>query len=374
MKKLYPIVLSIFMLNACKEFKALNAEKTINIPNVKLFFSDSAYSSIRANVNNKEHSFIFDLGAQRSCYNRSNLIEQTQTFSHRLKGIDNTTGAKKTNLIPIDSFTSPIFKSRNVLFLLRDLKKDCNPSSDINIVGANIIAGEYPIFLNYKDGYIEFIDESFDKSKFLLVPSKFATLRGLIYIYLKVNGLTYKFLFDTGNFGAPIYLSNKVHSNTKADYEIDNIVYDINENNKIHTFNEYQNQNIELGQNSELKLKLSFANSPVIDNNIGFSFIRNFNWIIDPKHKKVYCKLNNQDLLETRFNKNLAKQTAGLQKGYIIVDAVRKGVSKYQCGDTIVSVQNTPVIAENICSLYKILASSNNWDTLNVVVQTRKNQ
>jgi hypothetical protein len=377
MKKTWILSFAFFQIS-CTGMKHYFNEKIENIPNKKWYFINEEMTQLKANINGQEYVFDLDLGAQKSMLNEELInVDSSKLFKKNFKGIDKTTKSQKGILYPVDLFEAPIFIAKKQLIgykkPISNATTTCFQHDNFNIIGANFIEGSYPLLLNYKEGYIAFIDEN-EISKYAYVPIKctFAALNEHIYIYMRINGEEIKFLFDSGNFSGTIFISDKVDVHSKPYSTIDYTVYDINENNKIQTFNAYQNQDAQLGQNGDLKLKINFATSNAIGNNVGLTFIRDFNWIIDRKHKKIYCQLNNKTLLQSRENTNLANQTPGLQKGNIIVDAVRKGASKYQCGDTIVSVQNTKVNAENICSIYQILASSNNWDTLNVVVQAMK--
>jgi hypothetical protein len=115
---------------------------------------------------------------------------------------------------------------------------------------------------------------------------------------------------------------------------------------------------------NEIKINEGVIYSDLFFKNIvGMQFIKNFDWIIDVKHKQVYFKPNNvkhnmQNLYSLMYNLDF---TLSVKDDKLYINQVNKNFTKYKLGAIIKSVNGTEVTPENVCELKtQAYASSTN--------------
>ena len=101
--------------------------------------------------------------------------------------------------------------------------------------------------------------------------------------------------------------------------------------------------------------------------NMGMGFMKGFNWIVDYKHKKIYAKrLTRGESLEMNIAYNYVPK---ILSGKLIVVLRKAGMTDYNIGDEIISVNGQVVDNNNQCELLQTLIKNHDWKALNVKTQ-----
>lgn len=101
--------------------------------------------------------------------------------------------------------------------------------------------------------------------------------------------------------------------------------------------------------------------------NLGMKFIRNFNWIIDYKNKKVYYKKNMQNEDISHY-KELSEYRVDEVDGKLTI-TVKKSDAVHNLKEIIYSVNGELITPQNICEYKKKLNETKDWDNLNVEIK-----
>lgn len=181
--------------------------------------------------------------------------------------------------------------------------------------------------------------------------------RDKIEIVLSINWQDYKFTFDVnydGTFSHPAVETLKLSKEYKINYdEISLTSINVNQVVTIFPFTKvYMNK---LGYSAALTLN-SNTNSRV-----GLGFLKGFNWIIDYKKKKLFCK-KNSIAIDSNIMANDNKSS--IIGNEILIVRVKHNSRKYLLRAVITSVSGIMVSTNTICELQNILESSSNWDDL----------
>lgn len=341
------------------------------IPHTRLYFLDSSKTLVALQNGSQTDTFQFDLGAGRNVVNRiPATINKRHTLDMAFKGIDGKRNINK--MFALDSLTSPIFKWRGASTVWNSVKpySQCGYSLVSQLLGSGILLADKPLLINYTEGYLSYVDTDFDRTGFIPVSAKINS-GGRTTIRLSIQGKEIEFLFDTGN-SAFNYIKE---SDAKAVQLTEGIPYE------RYSF-DYTNSLVRSAGHAFLKTPVQVGTLPIQENfvtssgirmnNLGLSFIQKFDWIIDADASKVYAKpiqRSKPSQTESR-SRVMAPQLPMISPdGHLIVGGVLVGKSRFKLGDRITSVQNRPVTSENTCDLLKVLGSTPNWDTLQIVAQ-----
>lgn len=370
MKKYLPIIIVALLSGSCKIYKAvsiLSSSKITVDTTTKLFFSNADKSMVTCLVDGKKTEMVFDLGANANLlgYIPDNIGQYKKLVGHAT-GID---GKRTQNIVcAVPHFETVAFKWKSAPFVVVDAKAGsvCGQQQTINVLGASILQANQRLFLNYKDGYLQFVGKRFDLSDYREVKCRFGK-NGLVYIILKVNGTEHEFMFDTGN-SLGMILSEADAGNMKPDYELENYVVNFKNEAIISTGKAFKNVPVTVFPGMTVKAGM-ITQSSIKASNAGLKFIKNFNWLIDAEHEKIYCRLINEKILQDAPEIQLANQLAGISRGVLLVQGIRKNASKFHVGDRINSVQQKNITVDNMCDMLDVLNTSYNWDTLQVITE-----
>jgi hypothetical protein len=321
---------------------------------------------------------LFDLGAmQTTLYQPKFTINKSNILSKRkIKGFDNKISIASFRYL-IDSLNADNFKikSKEISIINKEKNYVCIddsltsniPLETDGILGNDVFSSANAYMINYENGYIEFLPKNFliaTYSGYQEVKSKF-NLLDQIYIKVLMNGKYKKFLFDTGNTTGGLFLNENINQfdlTVKPNYEINTMLLGVG-NVPFFKYNiVYENYPIIVGDT--FKIKLNFAcDTSAKQSNWGQKAAKKFNWIIDVKHKKVYCK-RFIPIVKTVTNPSPFIQAATILNNKLMVYAVKKPNSKYNLGDEITAVNGIKVTNENKCDLLELLINSKDWNNL----------
>ena len=177
-------------------------------------------------------------------------------------------------------------------------------------------------------------------------------------------------LFDTGS-DAYIMLNQNPFFDEPEDLAYETGIITANNVQSYPLNKVYANQSISVGgilnDNNLISVVRSFN-----ANGVGIQFIKNYNWIIDFKKKKVYAK-KIKDFNSSSFIEKLTsvKYKVMATNGHLIIFHKKDPANKFKVGDEIVSVDGTIVSKANICEFQDLLNANNNWDKFKIETMTK---
>ena len=224
--------------------------------------------------------------------------------------------------------------------------------------------------LNYEEGYIKFTDEK-PTQDYVELPCKFA-YSGKFYVELEVNGIRDKFLFDTGN-KMTVFLNSELYTNLGTkDYTIKNIGHTVAGAAQVDIDVYRAIFNIQDQLQFEFPVGIDRSSKRSVLSN---AYIKKFNWIIDPKNEKVYCKPIDKDWLiaKKELKAKVDRIFCSEIDNKLLVSYINFETANYSINDQIIAVNDQIVTPENICDMQNLLNKSTDWSTLNLeVIPSRK--
>jgi predicted aspartyl protease len=195
-------------------------------------------------------------------------------------------------------------------------------------------------------------------------PIKSECRNNHVFIFMTIDGKEYKFTLDTGFSGNIIipYSEGLNFSKFNA-MALEGSYYQTihSTTNGLETF--YEAVPVQIGS-EKAETKVCVSNT-IKAQNIGMTFIKCFDWIIDFNHNKVYIKPNSNKI-EKNFNRRISYLAQAFDKLRIVTK--EKSQIQYQLGDEIISVNGKKVTAENNCELQDFLNKTDDWSSLELEV------
>ena len=369
------ILLILFLFSNCKviqmitdeEFSEVSNEMQLEIIGNKLFTN--------VTVRDSSYKFRFDTGATKTVLSDTTLIENFHEIDKVRLG--------RTQLVnKTASLDKVAFASKNEMYLSNNeitiilvpeahLCKKPDLGKGILGMGYFTISNEKKILnLDFESSKAKVLSES-DKQLLLKdyeeIKSKFTLSGKNVNIFLKINDVEELFLFDTGNSAAPLVIGSQSKLKLKDGIKYHGSIITGADNSKSDDINIYYN-NVNIKVNNTDAPSLILYNSAYFGkrNNVGLSFIKNFNWIIDYKNQKVYYKQIKEDFPK-EFKKTF-KYLANNNNGNLYVSIKLSSASAYNIGDQITSVNDILITATNLCEMQSLLNKTNDWTTLKLEV------
>ncbi|WP_298221517.1 hypothetical protein [Flavobacterium sp.] len=224
------------------------------------------------------------------------------------------------------------------------------------------------MFLNFTDNKVcnitdQQLQQYLSNNQYQLLKSK--CKMNQITVYLTIEGKEYPFKLDTGYTGSVVmpFDKRRVFQNNKK-LELEGSLFQTisSHTNGFETI--YEKMPVAFGAyNLEAKVNVSTS---IKAQNIGITFIKAFDWLIDYNHNKVYIK-RNQNAIESKFNRKISYY-AKADQGQLQIVVKEKSQTQYQLGDQIISVNGEKVTAENQCELHDLLNKTEDWNSLQLEV------
>lgn len=375
------IVCSIFF-QSCKILKLLNKD-SLNIIKInrsaKIIYNPNCIKYICKNnkiylpviIDNKYDTLLFDSG----CNSYLNYFEYINTIPQNTKVMSilavNSKSKQhysyKTVNIENDIFTG--YNCMQMTHYLPFLKLNCDNDSNLNdkIIGTQFLPREqYIVAINFSDSSLCIKDpNSIDTIGYKRIRSSFENK--VIYIYVTIDGVEYKFLFDTGS-DLCLTLNKRYYKNHK---NIDDLVLDgsigFGANGLISgkIILKQHKQVVYLTKNDSLFSRFRFLEK-LNHNNMGIGFISKFDWIFDFNNKVVYIKplmnINNDDTNKINFTYKVAV----LNDKLIILIRNFDIKPKIPLYTAIKSVNGITITSENICFYKDFLNENSDWSNLKI--------
>lgn len=373
MKKL--IFILAFSLFSCKSFNDYrNQEVTISKEASQSFDIENNILTIKAEINNESGNFLFDTGAQSSVITDSIFLKKIKTTENNLIRSMRVKGANGT-LVESYKFISTsansvFFSSKNKIFRFLKINHDsklCQKKSSLHngIIGFDMIKNSpYPILLDFENHKIRVMNEMINLNEYQESNAKINLLDSKITLPITINNKEIDFLFDTGNNSGLVVKQKDFPLKEKPNQEAALLITTIG-GTSVQNIKTYFNVAIKSNHISSTAPKVTVLEK-LITNTLGINFIKNYNWILDFKNKKVYFKKLNQTPTETTNTTNPRIQCIAINNKLLIGLKPSTDSSKFKVGDEIISVNNEPVTNENLCNIEESLNASSDWNSFKI--------
>ena len=372
-----PLILLIYscgIIRTAKKMIRISSEKEVANYNSKqkfIYKNHGIYLPII--VDGVNDTLMFDTGASFE-FVEGNTSEPNKDSCSIvfLKGHD---GRQKmyTDVLPL-SAENQLFKYKNYYkSIFYQEKLPCETDSSLFMIG-NLVYKNKVLNIDFDNNEIGIYDTigTISTKGFRVVKSQFSMIA--TYIYLKINGKEYKLLFDTGA-DCSLLFPIKEYKSFASDSDIEYY------GTKFYGVNGLLGkgfiQRKELVLNDFFNEKLRLHNVSFVDGKKGYvagiNFISNYNWIIDSKNKVVYAQRRNIDdkIIDSMINNYIyRKYSVYFVKNKLTINLRKKNDGeKYPYQAVIKSVNGELITDDNKCYYKKLLKTSNDWDTLNVVTE-----
>ncbi|WP_442787430.1 hypothetical protein [Flavobacterium suncheonense] len=374
MKKKIVIFIFSIGLVSCTTLKQLSNQKIENKIGCSDIILKDRKMLINIEVDNKKQVFLFDTGATLSVITDTATVENYHKKEKGSFGSMKGANQKKTDLITITSkLNSELFYSENKI--LANLMQPQTRCQKKEIYGG--IIGLDVAFIDGKSLFIDFSNNKLcnirQEEKENLISKGYSKVKSectssKVYIFINIEGKEYRFKLDTGYYGNIIIPYNGQIDLSKYN----SLTY---EGSSLKTINSTTNGEEIYYENvgtaiSDFNVQTNIHVSKTITaQNLGLTFMKGFDWIIDFDKNEVYVR-RNETKIDFMFNTQMQNYSTMEKNGKLIISSKLKQLTKYSLGDEITEVNDQPITQENICDIQKILNQTNDWESLKVVVKS----
>ncbi len=368
------VLLLIVVLSGCKTIKMLSNQEFSEVSKEMQmeFIGNKLFTNV--NIRDSVYKLIFDTGASKTVISDTALFDDYYKLAKikigKTKLVNKTVSLDK---VVFDS-KNEMYESQNeiVIIIIPELDA-CNSKK----IGKGVLGTSYFTFIDKKILNLDFesvkakVLSKFEKEELLKdyqqIKSEFIMRGNHFNIFLNINGVEEPFFFDTGNSAAPLVIGSKSKVLLKDGIEYHGSLVAGVDNTKSNDVNiYYSNVNFQFGKIRGKSLVFYYGAYIDEHNNVGLSFIKNFNWIIDYKNKEVYYKQIKEDFPKEFSGKY--KYLASNNNGNLYVSTKLHSAAEYNIGDQITVVDGIPVIAANLCEMQSLLNKTTDWSTLNLQI------
>ncbi|KQR95315.1 hypothetical protein ASG01_05575 [Chryseobacterium sp. Leaf180] len=367
MKKAIIIFLIANILNAQEKYPGYIQERnSADISKIDKLV-DNQY--VEVVINGDKQKFLFDTGAYFS-----SIFQSDNNHGLELMGKMKIGSAFNESLV-IDrlraktfntSITKTEYRVLNSAPSINELNK-CEVSALKGVLGLETYFDtKLPFLLDYKNQNIKLI-ENFDRKNFPEYSEVTSSYKGLIakliFVDLLVNGKKERFLFDSG---ADVSIMMKDIKEEKYDSMIEFTYFTSTGLQKAKQLIKNKNT-IQLNKNITVSSDIMYYEN-THSNILGIQFIKNFNWIIDKKNRKVYVKQNTKENISNSARFKNINYLAVNQGGKLIVNlsTFKDNKNAFKVGDEILKVNNQSITPQNICEMQSLLNSTKDWSNLKI--------
>lgn len=361
------------LLCSCTTLKFAVSEKIIPKENCTSL-GNYTQPFLQVNLEGKDFFFLFDTGATGTVLTDSSAIENFVGKKFAAFGSNvSANGHKNKNRLFTAKMASPLFESDNKIMLhTLTPKAFCSKQSTLTgIIGLDVFfEDDTSLFLNFSKNEICTLNKSdfskYSGQNFKLIPSE--CKNNQIFVFVEIEGKSFRFKLDTGfNGNVVIPDSEKTQFDNPNRMVLEGSLYGTLSSMTLGVETLYEKMPVLFaGEKFESKVNVSFS---IKSQNLGFQFMKGFDWLIDYNNNKVYVRRNNHNI-ESNFNRKVCYYSKANPSGLIIVTK-EKSQLKYQLGDKITAVNGQKITLENICEQQDFLNKTEDWETLNLEITAK---
>ncbi len=383
-KLIFVIILLSILCQSCKYlilFKKDVRELAKGYENVKITHKFSCMKFIYEDgciylpivIDNTLDTVMFDTGSNGYLSYHSN----SDTIPPKAKKLNVSSINKKVKLyytyeavnVENDLFVGQNYVKMSLLVPYPKLTciRDTNVQKQIMGIGILPSKSQSIFQINFSDSSLCFIDSnSLDTIGYKRIKSSFER-NGLIFIYITIDGVEYKTLFDTGS-DLTLGIDNKYYENHKSENDlVFEGLWGIGTGGIISgkSILKQKKQAIYLTSLDSVYIKdLLFGKFK--NNNMGMKFISKFDWMFDLGTKTVYVKpIKNPSQNDTK--KTTFTYLVLVQKNKLMIAARNLSAKPtIPLNAVIKSVDGVKITPENICHYLYLLNSNSDWSDFQI--------
>lgn len=327
-------------------------------------------------INGEPDTLLFDSGAGQYLvrfFNKNNKPKGMKFYKIPMTGADKNTEVKAT----VDScrIELPIRKVKAMqMLMLMDETHACENELRVDqhpILGFPAMDGMMFDFSHNQFRERVYLKDIDTITEFLPVRCR-RDLKGVLFVYLTIDGVERECIFDTGN-SAGIIL--KDDDRIDHPHETD-LLYEgsyglaLGGKTSHQHFVVASDVPVNLNGNQDT-CKVMFVKE-LEYNNIGLPYIAKYDWVIFGYLGKVYARPRTTELDHLSFTKHQNKRygITTMEGNIKILCRLLDGKERYEVGEVIDAVNGEKITEENICHYYDLLNESGDWDELDIT--TRK--
>ena len=196
-------------------------------------------------------------------------------------------------------------------------------------------------------------------------------LRGVLFVYLNIDGVERECIFDTGNSsGILLKDENRVEHPRKTDMLYEGS-YGLAIGGKVshQHFVVAKDVPVDLNGNQDT-CKVMYVKELEFDN-VGLPYIMKYDWVIFGYMGKAYAKPRRAELDDQSYSrfKNTRYGITTMDGNIKILCRLLDGKERYEVGDVIGTVNGEPITSENICHYFELLNEHENWDDFDIILK-----
>jgi len=377
--KILIYIFAFTTFTSCNSLKIINNQKITSKSDTLNFELKNNIMILSVELADSTYDFFFDTGATPFVLHDTTIIKNYYRTEKYNFGIAMMAGSTKAfDKILLDLNTEMFSATNQLVPVIIPEKNQCSD----NLSYKGIIGAKY-----FNTEPLKIVKFDFDSKKVILIneteinenlktgfaeiKSEFFFMGYFVKIFLTITGVEEPFLFDTGNSVVSLLLNadSKIKLDAGIEYTgailkgADHILNDKNRN----TF--YENIPVNISGQQIYSVVMSSDFYQLKDNNVGLSFISQFNWIVDYKNEKVYFKKNslNDEISKSPVKKQYKATDNG--SGEIIIAYKLKELTEYNVGDKLLSVNGVKITKENECEILNLLNNTEDWKTLTIEIE-----
>ena len=365
----YIFYVSILFFTSCESFRVSKNQEykeSVEHPYKFNFVNNQIHCDVYSD--SIKYDFMFDTGASRTMIFNDSIKQKSKLYG-KSSSVTLAYGNTVKQLKATKDLDYQFLNVKNKEVLLGSFPQStkCDGVIFDGIIGGDLLnfyftdTTKYIFNLNFSDSTITIFDTitSIENFKdFDTIKSRFAVSTFSIFLKLGNNEKPVKCLFDTGFDYSLIIDDKKIYDDIYQKdslFSLQKLIFLETPNGNILKEKEAKIDCFK----STISLNQFSVNEGVIHSNlfsgniVGIQFIKNFDWIIDFKHKQVYFKPNNieHDLQNIYSLMYKLDYTLDVKDDRLYINQVNEKFTKYKLGTIIKSVNGIEVTSENICEL-----------------------
>ena len=195
--------------------------------------------------------------------------------------------------------------------------------------------------------------------------------RGVLFVYLTIDGVERECIFDTGNSSGILL---KDESRVEHPHETDLLYegsYGLAIGGKVshQHFVVAKDVPVNLNENQDT-CKVMYVKELEF-NNVGLPYIMKYDWVIFGYLDKAYAKPRMTKIADQPYtkSKNTRYGITTMDDNIKVLCRLLDGKERFEVGDVIGAINGEQITPENICHYFELLNKSEDWDEFDITLK-----
>lgn len=374
MKKITIGILALLLFSGCNVLKLINSEEvTLKTGSAPIPPNNLIIVNVDLDTQKKPVPMMFDTGSSITFINNDSVFDYSiKRKTASLGKFTTPDGVKHQSLLVEARLETPWFSAPNkVVGFLASPRNPCiKKTNSFGTIGLDPFMDKSIVLaMNFdKKEIASYVGEDLPEGIFSGFEKIKSTFEGRkLFIYPVIFGMEQKMHLDSGNNGSFILPYNQAQISQNA---ANNLILD-----GFIAKSSTANFGMESAILNEVAIQFGSDNDrfPIMMlkgydlSNVGFGFIKHYNWLIDFGKKEIWVQRNS---LQEDHSKIVLPNyySALIVDGELKITTKLRDKNAFKVGDVITSVNGIPVDAQNLCDMQAKL-STENWSELQIEVK-----